>query len=65
MNIFSAKLTTTQKNVIKTAETRLNEYYGKVLSHWGEATVEQKKAFIEGSPLLKWLIEWVAQWKVE
>lgn len=64
MNTYSAKLTTTQKNTIRTASQRLQEYYGTVLAHWSECTPEQKAAFIEGSPLLKWIIEWAAQWKV-
>ena len=64
MNIYSSKLTITQKNVIRTAQQRLQEYYGTVLAHWSECTPEQKQAFIDGSPLLKWIIKWAALWEV-
>ena len=63
--LYSAKLTNTQKNIIQTAETRLNEYYGTILSHWSEATREQQLAFIEGSPLLAWLLNWARKWEVK
>lgn len=60
---YSAKMTKAVSNVLDNAIKKLDAHYGAVLAHWGEATSEQKQAFIEHSPILQRVIDWVAQWQ--
>jgi hypothetical protein len=60
---YGKKITVATLNVLDNAIKKLDEHYGAVLAHWGEATSEQKQAFIEHSPILQRVIDWVAQWQ--
>ena len=62
---YSAKMTKAVSNVLDNAIKKLDAQYGEVLAHWGEATPEQRRAFIEHSPILQRVIDWAEQWKVE
>lgn len=60
---YSAKMTKAVSNVLDNVIKKLDAHYGAVLAHWHEATPEQKQAFIDGSPLLKWILDWSDQWR--
>jgi hypothetical protein len=62
---YGKKITPATLNVLNNAIKKLDGDYGEVLAHWNECTPEQKKAFIEHSPVLKRIIDWSNQWQQE
>lgn len=60
---YSSKMTKAVSNVLDNAIKKLDEHYSGVLAHWGEATPEQRRAFIAHSPILQRVIDWAAQWQ--
>lgn len=39
------------------------EYYDPVLVVWGQCTEEQKRKYLENSPLLSELLDWSDKWQ--
>ena len=59
----SAKMTAAVRATLNAAMNKLNEHYGAVLAEWPNATPEQKKLFLDHSPILTGLMEWCDQWR--
>ena len=62
---YSAKMKPSTLNVLNNALKKMDAHYAEVLTHWNEATPEQKKAFVEHSPALKRILDWSKQWRQE
>ena len=62
---YGAKMNPSTLNVLNNALKKMDAHYGEVLTHWNEATPEQKAAFIEHSPALKRILDWSEQWRHE
>lgn len=60
---YSAKMNKSVQNLLDNAIEKLNKHYGEVLTHFNEATPEQKLLFIEHSPILRQILDWSAQWQ--
>lgn len=59
----SAKMKAAVRATLNAAMRKLNEHYGAVLAEWPNATAEQKRMFLEHSPILTGLMEWCDQWR--
>lgn len=59
----SAKMSAAVRATLNAAMKKLNEHYGAVLAEWPNATPEQKRQFLEHSPVLAGLLDWCDQWR--
>ena len=59
----SAKMTPGKVKQLQSACDVIIKHYSDVLSVWGRATPEQKKLFLDNSPLLTSLLDWSNQWR--
>jgi len=59
----SAKMSASVRATLNAALKKLNEHYGAVLAEWPNATQEQKRQFLEHSPVLAGLLDWCDQWR--
>lgn len=61
--VKSAKVTPAQRIKLGAAISTIETHYANVLASWGEATPEQRQAFLGNSPLLTEIINWSARWQ--
>ena len=59
----SAKMSAAVKATLDAAMKKLEQHYGAVLAEWPNATQEQKRQFLEHSPVLAGLLDWCDQWR--
>ena len=59
----SAKMSAAVKATLDAAMKKLDQHYGAVLAEWPNVTPEQKRQFLEHSPVLAGLLEWCDQWR--
>lgn len=59
----SAKMSAAVKATLDAAMKKLDQQYGVVLVEWPNATPEQKRQFLEHSPILSVLLDWCDQWR--
>ena len=57
------KIPASVENLLRNALKEMNKYYAPIMEAWSMATPEQKRKYIENSPMLAELLAWSERWR--
>lgn len=57
------KIPASVENLLRNAMKEMNKYYAPIMDVWSMATPEQKRKYIENSPMLAELLAWSERWR--
>ena len=63
MRRYGAKLGAITRNAILAGIAKINEYYDPVAQVWAQLTPDQRRAYLEHSPILRSLLDFAERFR--